>query len=102
MNGDQRRAFLQYLVGAVACLFIGWFKPRGSAEPTALPVQVPDGIVYATTGGPVRTPKLVEVKYLRDLKWDAANCILTPVYGSLLLPEGCVLPELEDEDGNPL
>lgn len=98
MNGDQRRAFLQYLVGAVACLFIGWFKPRGSSEPKALPVPVPDRRAKLVEV----PPKLIEVKYIRDLKWDAANCILTPVYGSLLLPEGCVLPELEDEDGNPL
>ena len=90
MGNEQRRAVLQYLVGLVACLFVGRIKPSGSA------------VVQGIAAGPVSQPKLVEVRFVRDLKWDEANCILTPIYGSVMLPEDSVLPEWEDKDGNPL
>lgn len=110
----DRRRFIECVVFAVAAmqsLALSWMSTiRGSAEPKALPVPVPDGKCCQSVG----PPKLVEVKFVKSVEYFEPRMIdgvlegpiLQVNYGMLLLPEGCVLPDPTEpgqpHDGNAL
>ena len=95
----ERRGFLQWVVGVAAMLHVfimPWLKPRGSAETKAI------GVIQAKAGGPVFSPKMVEVSFVRSVEYFEPRMvdgildgpILEVNYGKMLLPEGWVVPEL--------